>query len=72
MEGAVHSNDAVYKSDDTIISAIEIARTSDNAHTIMFLGTDDGYMLKVWYIVFYYLIISNQCIFIVCLRCFQK
>ena len=55
MEGAIYSRNAVHKTEDTTITAIEIALTNDGAHTVMFLGTDDGYMLKV---IFEYLMFT--------------
>ena len=47
LEGRTYTARAIFASSNTSITAIQVARTNDNAHTIMYLGTDDGYMLKV-------------------------
>ena len=47
LEANTYTANAVYKTDDSIVTAIKVVLTEDNAHTVGFFGTDNGYLRKV-------------------------
>ena len=59
LQGNIYEKRAVFKTTDTVITAIEIALTRNRDHTVAFFGTENGKVLKVC-LKLYYTYVRNH------------